>query len=138
MRAVIAWDLDETMMTPVIDARGAIIGANVRAGVVEILTLLKPKFDLCVWSSGDRAYVEKMLALSGLRHYFGRVIAWEDYKRIDKDIRDFGVNYLVDDNEDLSTFSKREGLEFFYIIVPSMYSPDEASWREIVSRRLGL
>ena len=48
VKRVVAFDLDETMMTPVISRAGAIIGVNVRAGFVEFLERLSDNFILFV------------------------------------------------------------------------------------------
>lgn len=134
MQKVIAFDLDETMMTPIIDARGEIKGANVRSGLASLLTTLSASYTLHVWSSGDRRYVEKMLRLARLTSYFERVIAWEDYAAEFKDVRRFGIDYLIDDNEALIDTARQLGIEDRYIIVPQLWADDDqgSRWIELI------
>jgi phosphoglycolate phosphatase-like HAD superfamily hydrolase len=140
MKRVVAFDLDETMMTPVISEAGAIVGVNVRAGLVELLDRLSEDFILYVWSSGERHYVLRMLELAGLSQVFERVIAWDDYRSDFKDIRRFGVDFLVDDNDDLLHIAQEHHGTAGYVIVPAMYSAenDEVNWCDLVFMSLGV
>jgi len=137
-RKIIAFDLDETMMTPSIDARGEITGANVRASLEQLLTTLSASYTLHVWSSGDRRYVEKMLRLARLTSYFERVIAWEDYNAEFKDVRRFHIDYLIDDNEALIDTATQLGIADRYIIVPQLWADDDQGdrWIELIMSRL--
>jgi hypothetical protein len=140
VKQVVAFDLDETMMTPVISEAGAIVGVNVRAGLVELLDRLSEDFILYVWSSGERHYVLRMLELAGLSQVFERVIAWGDYRSEFKDIRRFGVDFLVDDNDDLLRIAQEHHGTAGYIIVPAMYSADDGgvNWCDVVFMYLGI
>jgi hypothetical protein len=140
VKQVVAFDLDETMMTPVISEAGAIVVVNVRAGLVELLDRLLEDFILYVWSSGERHYVLRMLELAGLSQVFERVIAWDNYRSDFKDIERFGVDFLVDDNGDLLRIARERQGTAGYIIVPAMYSAEdgEVNWCDVVFMSLGL
>jgi len=119
----IALNLDETLGVPLIHNE-RITGFQVRDGAIELLNSLRKRYFLVLWSVGDRSYVNKLLSY-GLRRYFREIYTWEDFSDNWKDIRRIRVRYLVDDSDYHQQLAAREGLEQYYIVVPTFGSPED-------------
>ncbi|WP_020558429.1 NIF family HAD-type phosphatase [Thiofilum flexile] len=119
----IAFDLDETLGTPIIH-NNSIIGFNLRTGCHELLTELAQDHDLILWTVSTRSYVEKVLAY-GLTGYFKEIYSWDELACEWKDIRRIHVDYLIDDSPHHQDEAQKYGLESHYIVVPAYGSPED-------------
>ena len=72
----IAFDLDETLGVPLI-VGGEIVGFQTRAGCLELLGRLRPRFTLCLWSVSARRYLDRCLAF-GLSEWFEESYSWDE------------------------------------------------------------
>jgi len=134
----IAFDLDETLGVPLIDGT-RMIGWQIRPGCHELLSQLRPKFVLCLWSVSSRSYVDKALSY-GLGHYFAETYSWDELPAPWKDVRLIEADFLVDDNPQYRESARDVGLESAYIVVPQYGSPEDAAeplaWVRIVEARV--
>ncbi len=123
MQTKIAFDLDETLGTIITDGN-SIIGFNIRSGCIELLTELKTKYCLALWTVSNRSYVEKVLNY-GLRQFFDEIYTWDEISDNWKDIRKINASYLIDDSEFYREKAKQYGLESKYIIIPGYGSNED-------------
>ncbi|MBK8454261.1 MAG: hypothetical protein WAQ53_12105 [Thiofilum sp.] len=139
MKEIIAFDLDETLGTIITDGL-SIIGFNMRVGSVDLLSNLKKRYILALWTVSSRAYTEKALGY-GLRDFFDVIYTWDEISESWKDIRRINAKYLIDDSAFHQEEAKKYNLHSRYIIIPSYGSPedikDELLWvsqvREIIN-----
>lgn len=113
----IAFDLDETLGTPVTDGY-AVIGFNFRTGCLELLDELSQHYELILWTVSSRTYVQKILQY-GLGKYFRETYSWDELPNEWKDIRQIDVEYLIDDSESYREMAAQHGIESGYIIIPA-------------------
>ena len=123
MKTRIAFDLDETLGTPIVDSE-SVIGFRLRDGAVELLNKLARKYELVVWTVGKRSYVDKVMSF-GLAPYFAEIYSWEELSYTWKDVRKINADFLIDDNPDHCAAAKRHGLEARYIVVAADGSEED-------------
>lgn len=121
----VAFDLDETLGVPVIDG-ATMIGWQVRPGCLELLSRLRSRFLLCLWSVSSRRYVNKALSF-GLGQWFPETYSWDEVPARWKDVRQIGADFLVDDSPQHRESARALGLESRYIVVPQYGSPEDAA-----------
>jgi hypothetical protein len=135
----IAFDLDETLGVPVIDG-ATMVGWQMRPGCAELLTALRGRFVLCLWSVSSRRYVDKALSF-GLRDWFAESYSWDEMPARWKDVRQIRAEFLVDDSPQHREEARTFGLESAYIVVPQYGSPGDAAdplgWVRLVEAAVG-
>ena len=119
----IAFDLDETLGTPITNGN-SIIGFNLRTGCQELLSELSQHDELILWTVSSRRYVEKILQYE-LATYFQEVYSWDDIASEWKDIRRIHADYLIDDSPHHQDEAQKYGLESHYIVIPAYGSPED-------------
>ena len=138
MKKRIAFDLDETLAVALVDAR-SLRGFSLRPGCIELLDKLAPIFDLVLWSSSERGYLNRALE-EGLKRFFKESYSWAELPHRWKDIRLISADYLVDDSEHHFLAAKKRGIEGGYIIVPSFGAPEDTEnplqWTRIILNHL--
>jgi hypothetical protein len=134
MKKRIAFDLDETLAVALVDAR-SLRGFAIRPGCTELLDRLAPTFDLVLWSSSERGYLNHALE-TGLKRFFKESYSWAELPHRWKDIRLIGADYLVDDSDHHFLEAKKQGIEQGYIIIPPFGAPDDIEdplqWTKII------
>lgn len=132
----IAFDLDETLGVPLIEA-DAIVGFQTRPGCLDLLERLRPRYTLCLWSVSSRRYVEKCLSF-GLARWFAETYSWDELPSPWKDIRRIGADLLVDDSPHHREAAARHGLADRYVVVPVYGGPEDVAdplaWVRLVER----
>ena len=113
----IAFDLDETLGTPVI-ADGRLVGWQTRPGAERLLATLARRRTLLLWSVGGRQYVERALAF-GLAPWFGEIYSWDELPTRWKDVRAVDADLLVDDSPHHRESAEKFGLQSRYLVVPA-------------------
>ena len=135
----IAFDLDETLGVPVIDG-ATMVGWQIRPGCPELLTSLRQRFALCLWSVSSRRYVDKALSF-GLCDWFAESYSWDEVPARWKDVRQIKADFLVDDSPQHREASRAFGLESAYIVVPQYGSPEDSAdplaWVRLVESAVG-
>ena len=121
----IAFDLDETLGVPLIDG-ATMVGWQNRPGCLELLTRLRSRFTLCLWSVSNRRYVDKAISF-GLGDWFAESYSWDELPARWKDVRQIRVDFLVDDSPHHRESARALGLESAYIVVPQYGSPEDAA-----------
>jgi TFIIF-interacting CTD phosphatase-like protein len=116
MKRRIAFDLDETLGTAITDSN-SLIGFNIRNGCLELLEELDKHYQLILWTSSQRSYLDKILHF-GLSQYFFETYSWDDISELWKDIRRIQVEYLIDDDSYQYDTALKNQLEQHYIIIP--------------------
>ena len=138
MKKRIAFDLDETIAVALVDVN-SLVGFSIRPGCAELLGKLAPKYDLVLWSSSERLYLDRALDAS-LKTYFKESYSWQEMPHRWKDIRLIKADYLVDDSEHHSNEARKHGLEQHYIVVPPYGAQEDIAdplkWTRIVLNRL--
>jgi hypothetical protein len=138
MKKRVAFDLDETLAVAVVDSR-ALRGFAIRPGCTELLTTLAPRFELILWSSSERTYVNRALDAS-LKTFFHESYSWQELPHRWKDIRLLHADFLVDDSDHHMQEAAKYGLEDRYIIVPAYGAPEDVAdplaWTRIILGRL--
>lgn len=136
----IAFDLDETLGTPMIKGE-EIIGFVVRTGAHELLQELVKRNKLMVWTVSNRSYLDKILN-SGIKQYFDETYSWDEINDKWKDIRKIKADYLIDDSEHHIQEARKYGMEERYILIPAYGSKEDNEdpllWAKIISGKLGL
>jgi hypothetical protein len=136
----IAFDLDETLGTPIIDGSN-FVGWQLRPGCVELLDRLRPRYDLVLWSVSSRRYMDKALAF-GLDRWFAETHSWDELPAPWKDVRSLRVDMLVDDSPHHRQAAEACGLAVGYLVVPAYGSPEDAAdpfaWIRLIEAALGL
>lgn len=117
----VAFDLDETLGTPIIENE-VIVGFNLRQGSIALLQELAVHYELILWTVSRRTYVDKVLKY-GLEKYFQTIYTWDELANLWKDVRQLEVEYLIDDDELHRTEAKLHGLESHYVIIPAYGGP---------------
>jgi len=132
----IAFDLDETLGVPMIEA-DSIVGFHLRFGCIELLDRLRDHFVLCLWSVSSRQYVDKALSF-GLADRFAETYSWDEMPRQWKDVRKIGADFLVDDSSHHREAAVQHGIQEHYIVVSAFGSPedfvDPTAWLRQVER----
>jgi hypothetical protein len=123
MKPRIAFDLDETLGATITDST-SIVGFCLREGCIELLEKLQKKYYLVLWTVSNRTYLDKVLSF-GLKKYFKETYSWDEISISWKDIRQIGVNFLIDDSEYHKEIAKQHGLSSRYIIIPAFGSPED-------------
>ena len=130
----IAFDLDETLGVPIIDG-ATMVGWQMRPGCLELLTNLRTRFVLCLWSVSSRRYVDKALSF-GLASWFSETYSWDEIPARWKDVRQIKVDFLVDDSPVHLEAARKLGIDAAYILVPQYGSPEDADdplgWARLV------
>ncbi|MBY0228818.1 MAG: HAD family hydrolase [Gemmataceae bacterium] len=121
----IAFDLDETLGTPLIDG-GAFAGWQMRPGAAELLARLGERFRLVLWSVSPRRYLDKALSF-GLARWFAESYSWDEVQGGWKDVRRLRVDLLVDDMPHHRQAGEEAGLGACYVVVPAYGSPEDAA-----------
>jgi beta-phosphoglucomutase-like phosphatase (HAD superfamily) len=87
-------DMDNTLIDE--------LGATVRPGIVGFLETLSKDRKLVLWTNSTKARAIQMLYAHGLREYFSRIIAREDYdpenRDLRKDLGKYDLDILIDDD----------------------------------------
>lgn len=140
MAQVVAFDLDETLGVPITDGL-SVVGFQMRPGCAELLTDLRRSYTLVLWSVSSRRYVDKALD-HGLRGFFDKAWSWDEHPCRWKDVRQLGVDWLVDDSEQHIAEAERCDIADRYILVPAYGSPadnaDPLAWvRRVRAALLG-
>ncbi len=137
-RSRIAFDLDETLGTPITDAN-SILGFNIRSGCIELLQELEPIYQLILWTASQRSYLDKVLSF-GLAQYFTETYSWDEIPETWKDTRIINVEYLIDDNTLQQEMAEKHHLEHHYIIIPAYGSREDNNdpllWTRIIKNSL--
>jgi TFIIF-interacting CTD phosphatase-like protein len=98
----IAIDMDNTLVDE--------LGATVRPGIVDFLETLSKNHELVLWTNSTKSRAIQMLYVHGLREYFPRIIAREDYdpenQGLGKDLRKYDLEFLIDDDPEEISFNK--------------------------------
>lgn len=139
--AKIAFDLDETLATPIVDERGVIESFQWRSGAFEFLEELSRDHELVLWSVRPRVYVNKALD-AGLSAYMSASYSWDERPHAFKDIRNIGADWLVDDSEEYKQQASAMGIGHRYIQVPAIGTRQDrtapTAWRFLIRKNLGL
>jgi hypothetical protein len=138
MKKRVIFDLDETLGTPILDYE-RIVGFNIRSGTLTLLKKLIIKYDLILWSVSNRNYVNVALK-NDLEIFFKEIYSWNEIQLSWKDIRAINGDYLIDDSQYYKDMAKKEGLDEFYIIIPSFGDKadinDPFLWIRIIEKSL--
>lgn len=138
MKKRIAFDLDETLGTPIIEGN-KIIGFSQRKGTIELLEKLRKKYELVIWTVSKRTYLDKILKY-GLGKYFQETYSWDEISCNWKDIRKIKATFLIDDSPSHKAEARKFGLEQFYIVVPVYGSAEDQNnpllWVDLIERTL--
>jgi hypothetical protein len=138
MKKRVAFDLDETIAVALVDSK-SLLGFTVRQGSADLLNELLPIFDLVLWSSSPRSYVDRALS-SHFGVYFKESYSWDEMPCRWKDVRMAKVDYLVDDSDHHFVEARKCNIGPQYIVVPAFGTPEDAvdplAWTRIVRRRL--
>jgi FMN phosphatase YigB (HAD superfamily) len=98
----IAIDMDNTLIDE--------LGATLRPGIVNFLEVLSKNHELFLWTNSTKSRAIQMLYAHGLREYFPRIIAREDYdpenQGLKKDLRKYDLEILIDDDPEEVSFNK--------------------------------
>lgn len=113
----IAFDLDETLGTPIL-ANDSIVGFQYRTGGSDLLERLSRTFTLCLWTVSSRRYLDQILSF-GLDRYFKETYSWDELPCTWKDIRKIRVEYLIDDSPEHRDAARIHGLSDRYLVVPA-------------------
>lgn len=139
--ARIAFDLDETLATPIIGEDGAVASFQWRGGAHALLEELSRDHELVLWSVSPRVYVNKALE-AGLSAYMSASYSWDEVPCSFKDIRKIGADWLVDDSAEYKQQAEASGIGGRYIQVPAIGSPEDriepSAWLFLVRQALGL
>jgi FMN phosphatase YigB (HAD superfamily) len=86
------------------------LGSSVRPGIPEFLDALSRNHELVLWTNSTRARAVHILYENGLREYFSKIIAREDYdpenRGIRKDLRMYDLDAIIDDDPEEISFNK--------------------------------
>lgn len=136
----IAFDLDETLGTPLIDAHGKMVGFQWREGAMALFERLSASPTLIVWSVSPRRYVDFALD-QGLRRHISESVSWDEKPCSFKDIREIGADLLIDDDAACHQRARELGLEARYIeVIPIGRAEDRRDprrWLAEIEARLG-
>ena len=80
MKKRIAFDLDETLAVALVDGR-SLRGFLIRPGCAELLKKLAPDYDLILWSSSERPYLNRALNASLKTFFKGVRYSWSETYR---------------------------------------------------------
>jgi phosphoglycolate phosphatase-like HAD superfamily hydrolase len=126
----IAIDMDNTLIDE--------LGSTVRPGIVAFLDALGQKHELVLWTNSTKARAIQILYDLNLRKYFPRIIAREDYdpenKGIRKDLREYGLDALIDDDPAEISFNKANGQRAFLV---ESYRKGKKMWETELKEILG-
>lgn len=123
MKKRVAFDLDETLGIPLVEG-SKIIGFSERKGMKELLEKLGKKYEMVIWTVGNRTYLDKILKY-GLGKYFTQTYSWDEISCNWKDIRKIKADYLIDDSPHHRTHAAKFGLEHSYIVIPAYGSIED-------------
>ena len=134
----IAFDLDETLGVPVLQAE-RMIGFQLRTGCADLLARLQRQHWLVLWSVSNRRYVEKALAF-GMAQFFVKVYTWDEIPWSWKDVRQLQIDLLIDDSDYHLRQAEKHGIAERYILVPAYGSPEDSAdplrWIDTIESRL--
>jgi hypothetical protein len=113
----------------------AIVGWQTRPGCRELLSQLRPRFTLILWTVSSRRYVDKALSF-GLAEWFHETYSWDEIQARWKDVRQIRADFLVDDSPHHRETAEIHGFREEYIVVPAYGSPEDSAnplgWTEQV------
>ncbi len=141
MKPRIAIDLDHTLGEVVLNEyTGEVLHFHMRPGSLELLTRLRDRYTLCLWTISSRWYLDAVLQ-RGLGRYFDESYAGTEIRMAWKDIRRINVEYLIDDSEWHRNFAEKDGLDpDRYIVVPPFGGradeEDPGLWVRLVEQAL--
>jgi hypothetical protein len=135
----VAFDLDETLGVPLIEG-GTITGFQLRTGCVELLTRLRQRFVLVLWSVSGRHYLDRCLSF-GLGEFFAETYSWDELPARWKDIRQIHADWLIDDSPHHREIAEEQGIADRYILVPIYGSVEDGNdpygWVRLIEDALG-
>lgn len=111
----IAFDLDETLGTPVIQDH-KIIGFNYRHGVNHLLLELIKAHSLILWTSSSRRYLDKILKITEWG-FFEETYSWDELPSTWKNIQSIKADILIDDSEHHFLEAKNLDLGHHYLVL---------------------
>lgn len=134
-KSKIAIDLDDTLGRAFIhELNNEVLGFQIRPYGIDLLELLQPKYDICIWTISSRWYLDKVLKY-GLGKHFTETYSSDELPGAWKDIRTINATYLIDDNPYHQESAKSNGLSGdHYIIVPAYGSPEDEADPELWAR----
>jgi phosphoglycolate phosphatase-like HAD superfamily hydrolase len=96
------------------------LGATPRPGIVDFLKTLSQKHSLVLWTNSTKARAIDMLYHFGLRDFFDKIIAREDYydgeNFMPKDLRRFEIDAIIDDDPAEINYNKNNGKKAFLVV----------------------
>ena len=101
----IAIDMDNTIVDE--------LGATLRPGIISFLAELSSRHEIILWTNSKRLRTMEILDHFALRSYFSKIITRENYdpeeKNLYKNITDYNIDVLIDDNIEEIEFNKNKG-----------------------------
>lgn len=98
MKPRIAIDLDYTLGEVLVHPlSNSLVGMALRPGCKELLTDLRLRYTLCLWTISSRWYLDATLDF-GLRPFFDETYAGDEVVCDWKDVQRINVKYLIDDS----------------------------------------
>lgn len=140
-KKTVAIDLDDTLGSTII-SDNQIKNFQFRLNALEVLESLSKKYNLVLWTLGDRVYVDKIFKVTLLKSYFSKTYSWNDFPQVWKDIRLINADFLIDDSLEHKIEANKFNLQNAYIVIPAFGSSEDNSdptlWKKIIYEKLNL